>query len=695
MTALKEGIGPEGQKERQQAERQQKQLWLSHLESQGMPAARVALAQELVAFCPRLGPIEARSLVVLVLVSLEASLEGSTYVPFFEDDYLLRRFHALIPGDLRREEGWQPAMLRNLAGQLLGITVSEERQEEEPEETQRKEPRWKRSAPIYGRPGEFKPLIVDGDRIYQQRVWRAEKALRESIAAHLGRGLSSTLPDREEQRDPEARHQKWLKDIEARPTLAGESPMDLNEEQVAAALMALGSPLSIITGGPGTGKTSIVVAILRLLIREGLEPGRIALAAPTGKAAHRMAESIGQQLKSIANGAAQDEALQAARLEPKTLHRLLGTHPRRRGFLHNRNQPLGFDVVIVDEASMIDLFLMEALVQALAPNTRLILLGDKEQLPSVELGAVLRDLLPPEHLEPEASAPAIKAVELKRSYRMDKGTASGRRIFELAQEIRAGKQWVFATEGLFDHQEPRWGPVLKDPRRVAFEGVEWLEPHRDRFERPQLYDFLDAYFRAHLEPLLRISPFVEAPDGVLTPSERERILGLFEGLQNQRILTLTRVLETGSEILNAVLHQRVLRHRGQGDTFHFAPGEPVMVLRNDYEKGLFNGDQGVVIMADRRPMVAFPGQKMRLFPLAGVSQNLEHSFVMTVHKAQGSEFNGVALVLPGQEMSLLSRELLYTAVTRAREWVLVVGERRLFVRGVARRAERYSGRLLG
>lgn len=344
---------------------------------------------------------------------------------------------------------------------------------------------------------------------------------------------------------------------------------------------------------------------------------------------------------------------------------------------------------------MIDLFLMESLIDAVSPRAQLVLLGDAEQLPSVDTGAVLRDLLP-EKLDTSTAwrdlvegqlefsmsdePTAASSMRLQKSYRMDRGTEEGRQIFALAGKVRNGE--YLRAEEVAERRRPT---------DLRWQGVEWFNPGRLASGKVDLYDFLTEYFDAHIGPATAISPFVEFEEGGLTAKSRARVSQLYDHFKKTRILTLTRVFETGSEILNQALHRQFLRRRGQGQDFPLAPGEPVMMLRNDYEKNLFNGDQGVVVMHGKKPQVAFPrGEGFAVFPLAGLSQHLEISFAMTVHKAQGSEFQRVAMVLPGHDMALLTRELLYTGITRAREGAALVGSLSRFNDGVGRPVQRFT-----
>jgi exodeoxyribonuclease V alpha subunit len=247
-----------------------------------------------------------------------------------------------------------------------------------------------------------------------------------------------------------------LADVEARPAAPAGAPIELSGEQRKAVLLAASRPLAVVSGGPGTGKTAICAALCRVLVRTGVAPDAIALAAPTGKAAQRLTWSITGALAALARPGDEDARLAAELPASRTLHRLLGYHPATGRFRHHRQFPLPADVVIVDEASMIDLELMERLVRALAPKTRLVLFGDADQLPSVEAGAVLRDLA-------ACGEDAGFACRLERSFRMDPSDPDGRAILAAAHAVRAGRPAELLA------------PALVRPA-PTYRGVERIEP---------------------------------------------------------------------------------------------------------------------------------------------------------------------------------------------------------------------------
>lgn len=406
----------------------------------------------------------------------------------------------------------------------------------------------------------------------------------------------------------------------------------LNDDQRHALRLALRSRLAVITGGPGTGKTSIVAALLR-----AFPDAAIALAAPTGKAAQRMGQGIPGS-------------------EPLTLHRLLGWRPRRGGWRHHAGNPLPADLLIVDEASMVDQELMARVLEALRPDARLVLLGDADQLPSVGSGAVLRDLV--------ASLPAAVA-RLTRSYRMDPGDPAGSAILATANRVRRGQ----AEEGGL--------PVRASVEALAGEGVELLRPEAlpglIRSWRSRILDLEGYEALVHFEHEPGPAGFDEASQSALRK--------LMDHHDRFRLLTLLQEGPRGAGSLNADLHAAAwsLNGRGLQRDLPFFAGEPVMMARNDYARGLYNGDQGLVVKVRRdgavhREAVFSKSGRFQSFPLGPLLEDLVLAYALTVHKAQGSEFDAIALLLPEADHPLLTRQNLYTALTRARRHALIVGD---------------------
>ena len=439
-----------------------------------------------------------------------------------------------------------------------------------------------------------------------------------------------------------------------------EAPISLTADQRAAVRAALAGRLTLITGGPGTGKTALLSALIRALVASGLDPEAIALASPTGKAAQRMGQSL-------------SSAPVAGLPEPRTLHRLLGWDPRLRHFRHGAGNPLRIAALVVDEASMVGLELMDALLAALPPGAKLVLLGDADQLPSVDAGTVFRDLV---------TGLPQRTFPLTHSHRMDAADPAGRAILEAARAVGAGQ-----------------APALREAEAAEAPGAPGIAhwPSDDAALRTFLRRWLGQHGR------LEEAPF-RTTEAQLEPAETARLAAIWARLDAGRLLCLLREGEglRSSEGLNAFLHleaQREVRP-GRSDS-PFLPGEPVMLHRNDAFRGLFNGDQGVVVRVAReglppRMEVAFPRPEgFAFFALDSIQASLDHAYALTVHKAQGSEYERVALVLPTQDHPLLTREILYTALTRAKRSVAILGDPALLAIGAARPLQREGGLSLG
>jgi exodeoxyribonuclease V alpha subunit len=328
---------------------------------------------------------------------------------------------------------------------------------------------------------------------------------------------------------------------------------------------------------------------------------------------------------------------------------------------------------------------MERLVRSLRPDATLVLLGDDHQLPSVEAGAVLRDLIA------ARSALGARAVRLTESYRMRAEDPAGRNILTVSRAIDAGTAPEIAAERSGDGVV-RLAAAVAD---VAFHGVELVE------SSAALAEFLDRWHAhvirdlADFDALIRRTYVLEEGNKFCN-DDSTQLRRLFEHFERARILCLTRVRATGTDHVNSVLHRRSLTAMGPGPGTELIPGEPVMMEVNDYDRMIFNGDQGLVLkVADGGPpalMAVFPRPAgFAAFRIESLRAKPILSYALTVHKAQGSEYDEVALVLPDADLPINSREILYTALTRSRKAVTIVGARGIFAQGIARRTHRSSG----
>jgi exodeoxyribonuclease V alpha subunit len=524
--------------------------------------------------------------------------------------------------------------------------------------------------------GEFdygEPLVLDGERLYLRRYWRDEMLVAQTIRA---RALA-TRPV-----EPGQVHQ-WL-DILFASQRQGEATPDW---QKLACAVALRGAVAIITGGPGTGKTYTVARLLALLFAtagEGAAQQRIALAAPTGKAAARLKQSIEKALVELAErvGDALPLREHTERMGPaRTLHSLLGARPDTRAFAHHRGNPLDVDVLIVDEASMVHLEMMASLLDALPPSATLILLGDKDQLASVEAGAVLGDLC---H-DAQAGNYSGETLEYARA-------ASGE---EIPADFEGSGGPLAQQTVMLRHSRRFGGPIgqlalavnagdvarAEEVLRAGHEAVSWI----DHAQQGQVLQLAVAGYRPYLELL------AQGPDGAHEDWVRA-VLRRFEAF---RILCAVREGEWGVEGLNAAIEQRLehdklLRRGGE-----WYVGRPVMVTRNDYGTRVFNGDIGLTLSDPARPgslrVYFLEGETVRSV-LATRLRHVETAFAMTVHKSQGSEFRHTVLVLPQDRGGILARELVYTGITRASEqFTLVSPTAAVLGEAIVRRTHRASG----
>jgi len=514
------------------------------------------------------------------------------------------------------------------------------------------------------------PLVLDGERLYLRRYWRDETQVARAVR------------ERAEATHPvDARLVRaWLDKLFVAAPGAGQP-----DWQKLACAVALRGAVAIITGGPGTGKTYTVARLLALLFATAQDAARqrVALAAPTGKAAARLKQSIDKALGELADRVGAELPLRelTARMgAARTLHSLLGARPDTRAFAHHRGNPLDVDVLIVDEASMVHLEMMASLLDALPPGATLILLGDKDQLASVEAGAVLGDLCHdaqagnydvdtigyvkaasgeeiPAEFTGEGGALAQQTVMLRHSRRF------GGPIGQLALAVNAG-------------DKARAEEVL----RAGLDGVRWIE----HAQPSQLLQLAHAGY----------APYLELLKGG-TAGDEEWVRQVLQSFETFRILCAVRDGEWGVSGLNEAIEKRLeaggLLRRGA----EWYVGRPVMVTRNDYSTGVFNGDIGVTLPDPARPgaqrVYFLEGDKVRSV-LATRLRNVETAFAMTVHKSQGSEFRHTVLALPRESNAILTRELVYTGITRASlEFTLVTPSGDVLREAIASRTHRTSG----
>jgi exodeoxyribonuclease V alpha subunit len=530
------------------------------------------------------------------------------------------------------------------------------------------------------------PLVLSNGRLYLRRYWQYETEVAHAISQRLG--IEPATPD-----DLVHRIDQLFGPLRS---AAEQAKSEVHWQSVAAALAAH-SAFSVISGGPGTGKTTTVVQLLGLLQGIALEQGRplrICLAAPTGKAAARLTESIGDAAEKLP---------QAVRgtipTDVTTLHRLLGSRPHTRHFVHDARNPLHVDLLVVDEASMIDLEMMAALLRALPKTARLILIGDKDQLASVEAGSVLGDLC--RNAEQALYQPStIQWIEANTGYQLSRYAGAGtpldqritilRKSYRFDQNSGIGAMARAVKAGDPGRVEAAWQHGYDDIDRLVAASTDHQgfirlvldggpsDPH--------------AGYRGYLQ-------CVQAgPPGY--PSEEAWLQAVLDAFSRFQLLTPLRQGPWGVEGLNQraaqILFKAGLIARQEG----WYAGRPVMVTRNNYALGLMNGDIGIALPfamsadSDRKRLrVVFPmagGRFKKVLPSR--LNDVETVYAITVHKSQGSEFDHAVLVLPEAITPVLTRELAYTGITRARRRFTLAGPRpELLSEAVQQRTHRASG----
>jgi exodeoxyribonuclease V alpha subunit len=450
---------------------------------------------------------------------------------------------------------------------------------------------------------------VDGDLLYLDRYWLEEQQVCDDV-----RRMVSTTP------------QHVLADIDRL------FPFGF-EEQRAAAEVALSQGLTVLTGGPGTGKTTTVA---RLLVLAGGTRLRIALAAPTGKAAARLQEAVQLEVEKLS--AADQKALSG--LQATTLHRLLGSRPDTSArFRHNRGNRLPHDVIVVDETSMVSLTMMARLLEAVRPDARLILVGDPDQLASVEAGAVLADLVD--------GLDESKFAALKTPHRF------GESIGALAAAIRTGD-----AEATID--------IL----RTGGQHIEWIDTNEPS---ERLREIVVPQARRLREAAL----LGDADEALRT-------------LDEHRLLCAHRRGPYGVRFWNRQVERWLAEETGEPIWSDWYAGRPVLLTANDYGLGLYNGDTGVTLVRDGVLRAVVAGSEQKEFATSRLT-DVDSMHAMTIHKSQGSQADEVTVLLPHEDSRLLIRELFYTAVTRAKEKVRVIGPESSVRVAIEQRAVRASG----
>jgi len=525
-----------------------------------------------------------------------------------------------------------------------------------------------RKSPVVGSPGDYRPLILDKkNRLYLYRYWDYEKKLSESIINRSGedfRDLNITLLN------------DGLKRLYPQNT-----DNDFNWQMVAAYIAAF-KRFCIISGGPGTGKTFSMAKILALLLElSGKERLKILLAAPTGKAATRIAESINDAKKTLNSS---PDIIEAIPSEAQTIHRMLKTIPGSPYFHHNHENPLDADVVVVDEASMIDLALMSKLLWAVPFDARLILMGDKDQLASVETGFVLGDICDRDNVHAFSKCFCNKFEEVTKQK------------IDLPVKVHKDKP------GLYDCMVV----LEKNYRFTGSSGIGELSRVVNLGETDKVLCLMknshDQIFWKEISQSNDLShslaeKVIKGYSDYLNTEDPYKALELFKKF---KILCAVKIGLIGVNAVNRLAEQVLIREGLiEPDSLSSNPwykGRPVLITRNDYSLKLFNGDMGITMPApdsnSKDLYVYFLGDsgELRWFLPYRLPEH-ETVYAMTVHKSQGSEFDNVLLILPERDYPVLTRELFYTGITRARKTVSIWATEDVLETTILRKIERTSG----
>jgi exodeoxyribonuclease V alpha subunit len=470
----------------------------------------------------------------------------------------------------------------------------------------------------------FTPFVVDANgSFYLWRNWRHETTLAAALRARAGSSRMS--------------QDVWQADIDA---LFANSDQQSTRLQRAAVAAVPGARLLVLTGGPGTGKTSTALRMIAMAVRHAQASGAtrrttVALAAPTGKAAQRLTEAVVASRTRLLDELPATSPVRKLLddlppLRAQTLHRLLDYRPRDNTFARDAQSPIAADVVIVDETSMVDLATMRQLFDALLPHALVILLGDPGQLYAIEAGSVLGDIVASAR---EGSPLAANVITLSHVWRAQRGLRGA------LDALRAGDaSWLDAFVKTQESGALRWHPCA-EAAALAFRVETWIDAH-------------------------------EAALRTLVVGETDPATAL-KNIRGTQILCALRETPFGSMGINATMTRMLAKRFGVDVTSSWYHGRPVIVTRNDYARGLFNGDVGIALRGADGLRVWFDaadrdgGPTLRNFSTRNLPEH-ETAWAITIHRSQGSEYSSVAVVLPPQDdHRILSRELLYTAVSRA------------------------------
>ncbi|WP_223151419.1 exodeoxyribonuclease V subunit alpha [Chitinophaga varians] len=523
--------------------------------------------------------------------------------------------------------------------------------------------------PLVGKNGnDSQPFVLFQNRLYLQRYYRYET----SFLQHINDFLAAEKTLLQERVALLEQQQELIRRLfpAGNALRDGDDPADW---QLAAAITGVLNNFTIITGGPGTGKTTTVAKLLAILY--ATDPAlKVALAAPTGKAAARMAESL--RNTTIPVNPAIAEKFQD--LSPSTIHRLLKSIKNSPYFRYNKKNPLTYDVVIIDECSMIDVALFAKLLDAIHPQTRLILLGDKDQLASVEAGSLFGDL--------------CQAQEKLNMFSGDRLQLINRFISDDQRTIPVAQAQTHSRHPLFEHLVE----LRRSHRFTGHTGIGKFSKALIRNDQPAIRSFFaagadDQVVIDQSGNVALFEKFIAGYESFIREPDTRTAL---RKLNDQRVLVAVREGAQGLYAINRDIERYLHDHGKIRITAEFYENRPIILTRNYYEHGLFNGDTGIIRPDENGVLMAWfedsNGELKGVLP--GYLTLAETAFAMTIHKSQGSEFGQVLVVLPdAADVPILTRELLYTAVSRARHKVYVQGSAAVILAAAERFVARASG----
>lgn len=525
---------------------------------------------------------------------------------------------------------------------------------------------------------EYKPvIIIKKERsliLYFEKYFNYEKKLKKEIARLLENNLEYNI------------NQKIINEIKQ---------SNLNDKQKIAVFLSLFKNFVIISGGPGTGKTFIISFLLKSLLQNGIDPDRIKIATPTGKSAERLITSIKLNLENE-NKKTKESLL---KIEGETIHRLLKYSSIKNDFIYNEKNKLPADVIIIDEVSMVDVVLMSKLLSSLTNDARIIFLGDKDQLPSIEAGSVLAELIPNDIKESFSEKVKIITDEYNLTNGNKKMTD---RIIILKENYRSNNiinkfaNKINMQEKTFVEIMPRSSikslPIITEIKE-NFLFIENIKDNLNDF-RNMIEQFIETYYFNLQSNYQKTIQYISNKE--LNNENKFKLKNSFDELYNYitnlKILTTLKEGPYGSNKINLFIKEtfREKNNRYFKDLF---PGLPIVITQNDYSLKLFNGDTGI-ILADKAGILKVIFKKFDdyiILPL-DILHSFELAFAITIHKSQGSEYNEIIIILPDDENNpLLTKEILYTGITRAKNKVFIYGKKIVFKKAISNKIMRESG----